>query len=89
MILFAFEADGTKTREPCSPDIEWTYRNTEKHQCFFTNPDIQAVSAPPLHSTEKEHPLVVKIVLTLSPLSCHHALSYLFIITDSADVKPL
>lgn len=68
-ILFAFEADGTKTREACRP----RHRNAEKHQRLFSNPNIPAVfiySQPPnpkpspdFHdSAEKEHPLVVVTV---------------------------
>lgn len=70
MILLAFEADETKTREACRP----RHRNAEKHQHLFSNPDIPAVfiySHPPTPSpqypefhgsAEKDHPLVVEIV---------------------------
>lgn len=88
MILFAFEADGTKTREACRP----RHRNAEKHQRLFSNPDIPAVfiyshppnpSRPDFHgSAEKEPPLVAETVprpplpmsltATCSELFIHH-----------------
>lgn len=99
MILFAFEADGTKTREACRP----RHRNAEKHLHLFSKIYIAALFFYLFGPTTSSCHLTSMIAQRKSTLqwwglclvdlflclSWQHALSYLFIITDSEDLKPL